>query len=168
MSNSSSKGMLAAVLSNLPQLYSDISNSLGSTYTQNNYLVILSSIVNGSVVVSGSAGIDPSLSDPSAAYNSVSDNLKQTLKISGYSVFAYSLSANGFTPTTTTTTSSNNYILYIIIGGAILAVGVIVLIICLCLRHRRKKQLEENPAMQTEKVETDQNEPATSKNMLKS
>jgi hypothetical protein len=164
--------MYMSIAGDLAQLSSEIANCLGSLYTQNSYLLMLSSIVNGSVIVSGYANIDSSTSDPSTTYNSISSNVKQSTQISGYQIAAYSVSANGFTPTdpaTTTTTSSSNYLLYIIIGSAILGVGIIALVVCLCLRYRRRKQKqEENQITNTEKVETEQNEPATSKNMLKS
>jgi hypothetical protein len=132
---------------------------------------MIDSITNGSVIIDGYANINSNTNDPSSTFNSISSNVQQITTINGYKVASYSLAANGFTPTTppSTTTTSSNYLLYVIIGSAIVGIAAIVIIVCLCLRGRKKKEVEDRDQMATtEKVETEQIEPATSKNMFKS
>jgi hypothetical protein len=130
---------------------------------------MIASITNGSVVVSGSANIDNNAFDPSFAYNSLASNAQQTTTITGYKVGSYSIAANGFTPSTpSSTTASSDNLIYIIIGLAVVGVAALTIIICLCVRRARRKQAaKESEAAATEKAE-EPNEPATSKNMLKS
>lgn len=131
--------MLMNVANNVADLYSQIANLLGSIYSSNQYLLMISTIRNGSVIVNGSASIDTNANDPSTVYNSISSNLGQTSTLNGYQVGSYSVVPNGFTPTTPTETTAASYTLYIIIGAAIFALVVIGLVIFLCMRCQRRK-----------------------------
>jgi hypothetical protein len=170
--NVSDSGILAAITSNLPQLELEIANSFGTIFSKNRYLVMITSITNGSVIVSGDASIDNNTYDPSTAYNSLSANVQQTKSICDYKVGSYSITANGFTPTTppaNTASPSSDYLLYVIIGSAIVGISALAIIVFLCVRKARKQEeVRDDQVVTTEKAEEQQHEPATSKNMLKS
>jgi len=101
--NVSDPNMFSSIANNLPHLYTEIGNSFGVIFVKNSHLLMIKSITNGSVVVSGYANIDNNTNDPSQIYNSLSANAQQTASISGYKVASYSVAANGFTPLTPAT-----------------------------------------------------------------
>ena len=129
------------IVNQMNDIFLSICDLLGSTFRSNNYLVVIRSVTNGSVIIAGNAGIDNSTSDPSIVYNDASSNLQNAKLLSSFPITSSSLNAENFVPSAPqdTPTTTPSLLLYFIIGGAVLlAVLLAVTIIC-CYRYRKRK-----------------------------
>lgn len=74
-SNSSSVSILGNVVNDLSKVYKDIASAFGPSIVNNPYLLTINSIISGSVIISGTAGINSSNGDPAATYASITSSI---------------------------------------------------------------------------------------------
>jgi len=88
------------VVNQINDIFLGICDILGANYRVNNYLVFINSISNGSIILSGNAGIDNNTNDLSTVYNDVSSNILNAKTLNSYTITSSSINAEGFTPVT--------------------------------------------------------------------
>ena len=146
---SSSASELAAFQMIIEEIRRSLAGRLGSPFNTNPDSISFGSVATGSVIVTGSASVDPA-SDPNQVLNTAQTITASNTAIGGFSMVSSTYVANGFSSSSSTASSGVNLPLILGIAIPVSIIFVVVVAIVIVKVVRGKNQIGEKTVVKIE------------------